>query len=274
MIWRNSLCCFVSIYLLSLNAFAYEIATKREEPIVLIDTRSLLEQLMTARPRISPSSSVSTPVAYGVGWGTVFAGVTGQTGTQYSNRPFGHYALGFGLGDPNRYFSLTSVLTTGGLDEVVRDGNLNFQLSRHLSPYTAVAIGIENVAPWGAEMRNYKSLYIVATTLFSLHPSSNLDYCLNVIASIGVGNSRFVHSYETHTNETTTFRPFANVGVQILPQLALIADYAGLTYNIGVSVVPFLTLPLVASLTASDLSHRGGQRIPIAGSIGYSYTFW
>lgn len=273
MFLRRRFCVFVSILLLSSHTLAYQLVVKPETAIDVIDTRSLFEQLITARPRISPSSSVSTPVAYGVGWGTVFAGVTGQTGTQYSERPFGHYALGFGLGDPYRYFSLTSILTTGGLDEVVRDGNLNFQLSRNFSPYSAIAIGIENVAPWGAEMRNYKSIYVVATTLFSFHPGIHPDYCLNIITSIGVGNSRFVHSYETHTNETKIFRPFANIGIQLLPQLALIADYAGLTYNLGISVVPFLSVPLVASLTASDLNHRGGWRIPIAGSIGYSYTF-
>lgn len=237
----------------------------------IIDTRSLLEQLISARPTASPSSSVSTPVAYGVGWGTLFFGVAGQTGTQFTGRPFGQYAVGFGLGDPDRYVSLTTITSFGGLDEVVRDGNVNFQLSRNVWEGTAIAIGTENVFPWGADIRNQMNSYIVGSKLFILNPIG--EYFLNIVTSLGIGNSRFVHNYETHTNEVHIYRPFASIGIQVLPQAAIMFDYVGLTYNAGISIVPFLSIPLVASLTVADLTNRGGSRIPVAGSLGYSYTF-
>lgn len=241
----------------------------------VIDTRSLLEKLMSARPLVSPSSSVATPVAYGVDWGTLILGVAGQTGTQFTGRPFGEYAAGLGLGNADKYVSLTSIVSSGGLDEVVRDGNLNFQLSRNLTPRgTALAVGVENVAPWGADTRNKMNFYVVTSTLFTLHPRE--DYFLNIVTSVGLGNNRFVHNYQTSsTNEADvhTVRPFASVGIQILPQAALIMDYVGLTINAGMSIVPFQSIPLAASLTALDLTNRGGNHIPLAGSIGYAYTF-
>jgi hypothetical protein len=241
------------------------------EPIT-IDTRSFLEQLISSRPQVSPSSSISAPVAYGINWSTVVFGVTGQNGTQYTHRPFGQYAVGFGLGDANKFVSLTTIATMGGLDEVDRDGNLNFQLSRNLgNPGTAVAIGVENVAPWGADKRNKMNTYAVGSRLFTWRFTE--EFYINIVASLGVGNSRFVHNYEVHENEVQVFRPFTSIGIQVLPQAAIMFDYVGLTYNAGISVVPFLRYPLVMSLTATDLTNRGGSHIPIAGSIGYSYTF-
>src|SRR5437016_699442 len=91
----------------------------------VIETRSIFEKLVAVRPLISPGTSIATPIAYGVGFGTIFLGVAGQLGTQYTARPFGEYALGFGLGDAQRYVALTTTASFGGLDEVVRDGNLN-----------------------------------------------------------------------------------------------------------------------------------------------------
>jgi hypothetical protein len=239
---------------------------------MIIDTRSLFERLIASRPQISPSSSVSTPIAYGISWRTLVFGVTGQNGTQYTHRPFGQYAAGFGLGDPDKFVSLTTILTMGGLDEVNRDGNLNFQVSRNLNNQgTALAVGVENVAPWGADKRNKMNTYLVGTTQYVWQITQRFH--VNVVTSLGIGNSRFVHNYEVHQNEVSIFRPFASIGIQLLPQAAVMFDYVGLTYNAGISIVPFLRYPLVMSLTATDLTNRGGSHIPIAGSIGYSYSF-
>jgi hypothetical protein len=259
-----------SLFLFSIPAFAENINEALTN--TTIDTRTVFEKLMSSRPSVGPSSSVTTPVAYGVGWGTLLFGVAGQNGTQYTHRPFGEYAAGFGLGDPNRYASLTTIITMGGLDEVVRDGNVNFQLSRHLNSLNgAIAVGLENAAPWGADKRNKMNVYAVGSRCTTLHFTA--DAHINIITSLGVGNSRFVHNYETHQDETGIFRPFASIGVQVLPQAAVILDYVGLTYNAGISIVPFLKYPLVASLTAVDFTGRGGSHVPIAGSLGYSYTF-
>lgn len=236
----------------------------------VVDTRSLFEKLVAARPLVSPSNSVTTPTAYGVGFGAIFMGVAVQTGTQYTGRPFGEYALGFGLGD-TKSIAVTSSVTFGGIDEVIRDGNLNFQFSHDLSDAFSVAVGVENTYPWGADKRNGINSYGVITHSLSYNPYE--DYCVAMILTLGIGNNRFVHNYETHSSEGKIFRPFGSVGIQILPQAAFIVDYVGLTYNVGVSIVPFLSVPLVGSLTAIDLTNRGGSRIPIAASIGYAYLF-
>ena len=249
-----------------------ETPTEPQLPITTIETRSLLEQLVSSRPSIGPSSSVSTPVAYGVGFGTLLFGVAGQDGTQYTHRPFGEYAVGFGLGDADKYLALTTVVTMGGLDEINRDGNVNFQISRNLNANgAAMAFGVENVAPWGADKRNKMNVYFVGTRSTTL--KFTRVFHMNVITSLGIGNSRFVHNYEVHKDETGIYRPFASIGCQILPQAALIFDYVGLTFNAGISIVPFLKYPLVMSLTAVDLTNRGGSHIPVAGSIGYSLNF-
>lgn len=239
---------------------------------ITIDTRTFFERLVASRPQISPSSSISAPIAYGINWRTIVFGVTGQNGTQYTHRPFGQYAVGFGLGDADKFVSLTTIATMGGLDEVDRDGNLNFQISRNLNNRgLALAFGVENVAPWGADKRNKMNTYLVGTCISEWHVTSK--YPIHVVTSLGIGNSRFVHNYEVHQNEVGIFRPFGSIGIQILPQAAIMFDYVGLTYNAGISIVPVLRWPLVMSLTATDLTNRGGSHIPIAGSIGYSYTF-
>lgn len=236
-----------------------------------IDTRSFFEKLVAVRPLISPGTSIATPIAYGVGFGTLYFGVAGQLGTQYTSRPFGEYAIGFGLGDAQRYVSLTTTISFGGLDEVVRDGNLNFQLSHSFTDATSFAIGLENVAPWGADCRNKPNAYAVLSSAFGL--SIGDEYTVNFIGSLGVGNNRFVHDYEIHRDESNRIWPFASLGIELLPQLALIADYVGQTYNIGVSIVPIPQWPISMSVSALDLSHQGGNRIPIAASIGYAYIF-
>jgi hypothetical protein len=252
--------------------FSHNLYATTDPTTVTIDTRTLLEKLISSRPSVGPSSSVATPVAYGVGWGTILLGVAGQNGTQYTHRPFGEYAAGFGIGNPNKFASLTTIVTMGGLDEFVRDGNVNFQLSRNLNSLNgAIAAGVENVAPWGADKRNKMNTYVVASRATILNLTKH--FYMNIITSFGIGNSRFVHNYETHTDETGIFRPFASIGIQILPQAAVMFDYVGLTYNAGISVVPFLRFPLVMSLTAVDFTSRGGSHIPVAGSIGYSYNF-
>jgi len=237
------------------------------------DNLTFFERLVSARPMISPSTSVATPVAFGVGWGTVFVGVTGQTGTTFSGQPFGSYAAGFGLGDANRYVALTTTVTSGGLDEVTRDGNLNFQVSRNLFPDTAIAVGVENVAPWGADRDNKMNTYLVASKVFSFCLSGN--YTLNVIGTLGAGNSRFVQNFreDQDHNDVNTVRPFGSVGILVLPQAALMIDYVGLTWNAGISAVPFQSFPIVVSVSAEDLTNRGGNHIPIVGAIGYSWTF-
>jgi hypothetical protein len=245
---------------------------KSSLPVTTIETRSIFERLIASRPQISPSSSVSTPVAYGINWRTLVFGVSGQNGTQYTHRPFGQYAVGFGLGDADKFVSLTSIATMGGLDEVNRDGNFNFQISRNLNNSgAALAFGVENVAPWGADKRNKMNTYVVGSGVTVLSLSKHWQ--MNLVTSLGLGNSRFVHAWEVHKNEVEVFRPFLSLGLQILPQAAVMLDYVGLTYNAGISIVPFVRFPLVMSLTATDLTNRGGSHIPIAGSIGYSYTF-
>ncbi|MES2218860.1 MAG: hypothetical protein V4501_10675 [Pseudomonadota bacterium] len=265
---------FSKIFLLVLlsTVIHAEPAADKSTSSITIDTRSFFEQLISSRPQVSPSSSVSTPIAYGLSWRTVVFGVTGQNGTQYTHRPFGQYAVGFGLGDPDKFVSLTTIATMGGLDEVNRDGNVNFQLSRNLnSTGLAMAFGVENVAPWGADKRNKMNTYCVVSRITTLQITKHFP--VHVVTSLGLGNSRFVHNYEVHQNEVGIFRPFGSIGIQILPQAAIMLDYVGLTYNAGISIVPFLRIPLVMSLTATDLTNRGGSHIPIAGSIGYSYTF-
>ena len=245
-------------------------------PELTIETRSLIERLIATRPQASPGSSISTPTAFGINWRTLVIGVSGQNGTQYTHRPFGQYALGFGLGDADQFVSLTTIATLGGLDEVTRDGNFNLQISHNLTNndsngLTAIALGVENIGPWGADKRNNINAYLVASTVQTLALSKTLRCAINF--SFGLGDSRFVHNYEVHKNEVKVWRPFASVGLQVLPQAALMLDYVGLTLNAGMSFVPLPNFPLVMSVSANDLTNRGGSHIPIAGSIGYSYTF-
>ncbi len=235
------------------------------------DMTTFWERLEAAQPASSITSSVTTPTAYGMGWRSIALGVSGQDGTQSTRKPFGEYAVGFGLGDPDRLVALTTMMTLGGLNEVVRDGNFNFQLSRNIVPGMAVAMGIENVAGWGGDKEVQKSKYLVASRSFKLDMFYGRP--LGLIGSLGVGNSRFVHDITPTSRDLHRYAPFAGLNIQVLPQASWVMDYVGETLNTGMTVIPFVKLPMVASLTFIDLTHRGGRRIPISGSIGYSITF-
>jgi hypothetical protein len=239
--------------------------------VTLIDTRSRFEKLISQHPYLSPSSSLSTPVAYGLGWGTFFLGLAGQLGTASTTRPFGQYGLGFGLGNPNRYLGLTTILTSGGLDEFKRDGNLNFQLSHNfLGTGSAIAVGAQNVSSWGADANNKISSYIVGSQLFTFRGKNS--YFANVIATVGGGNTRFVHDLSPTKRDAQAFRPFGSIGVQVLPQASIIAEYVGSGLNAGFSIIPFTKLPLVATIMGLNLNNRG-QHIPIAGAVSYVILF-
>lgn len=252
-------------------------ANDGNDDIAVIDTRSLLQELMSTRPMVSPGSSIASPVAYGANLGTVFFGVTGQDTNQNSrggffSDPFGQYAVGFGLGNSKKCVGLTTTVTTGGLDDVIRDGNVNFLVFREITQKVTVGVGVENVGPWGGQKRNNMNAYAVGSTLFGIQITP--DYLLNIITSVGFGNSRFFHNFQTTDDDFHKIGPFGSVGVQVLPQAAIIVDYVGQTLNTGISVAPIRSFPFVMGITATNLTGRGGtNRIPLAGTLGISWNF-
>lgn len=228
-----------------------------------IDTRNTFGKLLTVQPMVSPGSSVMAPAAFGLTTGDVFFAASAATGGQTSHKAFGSLAGGFGLGDPNRAVSLMTSISESSISDLGQNGNMNFQLSRNLDPTSAIAVGTRNVMPWGSDESDRISTYAVASKQFAVQVGQS--YTLPIIVSAGGGNERFAHFVgDTSTSEIGFF---GSVGVQVMPQVALIGENVGQAYNAGVSIVPIPSWPVVANFTANDLTHKGGPYVAYTATL-------
>lgn len=232
---------------------------------------ALINQLKA--PKGAPGIAFGSPVAFGAAWGDLYAGLGGNTLS--SDNPNndddldGSLALGFGLGDANKFIALDTTVGIISLkDGFGDDGNVSMKLHTALPNSSAFAIGVENTGRWGNAQQTSSSIYAVYSKLWALNAGNRK---MPFSTSLGVGSERFVDPGSD--GNTDGVGVFGSVSLQLHRQFSTILDWTGVDLNAGVSVVPFRKIPITVTLGAINLTENNDAEVEFSAGIGYSYNF-
>ena len=228
--------------------------------------RSLNAQLTA--PATAPGIAFGSPIAFGASWGQAYAGIGGETTPPGSPDDVdGSAFLGVGLGNPVTAVGFEAAATFISLrNSFGEDGEFNAKLHRAVGKRSAVAIGAEGLAGWGAAKNKDESLFAAFTHVVDLAgPMARHPVLLAV--NVGVGNERFVDPGDDGVGL------FGSLAVVPFRQLSIVTDWTGRDLNAGLSVVPFRRVPLVVTAGAVNLTERFNRDVEFAGGIGYLFQF-
>ena len=215
-----------------------------------------------------PGVTISTPTAFGAGWGQLYAGLSYQDRLRYSDWHDGIITIGAGLGNPARTVGLTvavSLLDT--YTDFGKDRSLSLKLHRRLPYRSAVAVGYENV--WHTRGTDGgDSHYVVASTVVSLRPDPTAPLG-SVVVSAGLGDDRFL-SEERFARGEGGVNAFASLAVRLLRPVNGLVNWTGQDLALGLSIVPLRALPVVVTPAVLDVTGRAGDgaRLGVSVSAG------
>jgi hypothetical protein len=215
----------------------------------------------------APGIAFGSPVAFGAGWGQIFAAIGGHTLPATANQSVdGSFQFGFGLGNPHSAFGLEVAATAISLrDNFGDDGNVSLKMHHTLPSRAAIAIGVDNLGRWGDARREGRSTYAVATKVFDLFPEATSPVPVSV--NLGAGDNRFTAPGDNGVSV------FGSIAIIPFSRVSLIGDWTGRDANAAVSLVPFHRVPLVVTLGAINLGERYGNEVEFSGGIGYLLRF-
>lgn len=220
-------------------------------------------------PTVAPGIAFGSPVAFGVAWGQAFMGVGGTTAPNQGGNGGvdGSASVGLGLGNPNTFVGLEAVATVISLrSNFGDDGDASVKLHRVLPGRSAIAVGVDNTARWGAAKGTKAGTYIAFTKVWDFN-GDMARHPVPMSFNIGAGNGRFSKP------GSDTVGLFGGVSIAPWRQVSLIADFDGRDLNAGLSVVPFARWPLVVTAGAIHLTERYNMDTEFAGGIGYLFRF-
>ncbi|KAB0242530.1 hypothetical protein EZJ55_20255 [Microcystis aeruginosa EAWAG127a] len=220
---------------------------------------------------VTPSGSISTPSAFGANFGQIFGGFGFQSRTRFTNQADGGFALGGGLGDPQKIVGLDVTLAILSLfgDNAGR-GSFSFKIHRSLPEGFAVALGFENAINWGGTDGS-SSIYGVVSKFFQLTETTKEPFS-QLTLSLGVGGGRF-RSEGAIEDGVNSLGVFASAGLRIVEPVSAIVEWSGQDLNAGISLIPFPKVPLTVNLAGADLTGNAGDGARFVMSIGYNYFF-
>jgi len=234
--------------------------------------------------RGAPGTNTGTPIAFGPGMGSFFAGGGYQNTTRAVKLADGSYgpagnddgsvSFGFGLGDANGGVGLTTVVTSLS---TFRSGFGNrtafsFQLVRNLDPSMAVAFGVENAfIAGGGKTDGQDSWYSVVSKVFQ-HVSPSVEWIKAITISGGIGNGRFRAMNDVRKNNETV-NVFGSIAFLVYEQISLITDYTGQDVNVGFSIVPFKKFPISITPALADVTHTANNKTRFILGAGIGVQF-
>ncbi|MFM8300708.1 MAG: hypothetical protein ACKN9A_20610 [Microcystis aeruginosa] len=220
---------------------------------------------------VTPGGSISTPSAFGATFGQIFGGFGFQSRTRFTNQADGGFALGGGLGDPQKIVGLDVTLAILSLfgDNAGR-GSFSFKIHRSLPEGFAVALGFENAINWGGTDGS-SSIYGVVSKFFQLTETTKEPFS-QLTLSLGVGGGRF-RSEGAIEDGVNSLGVFASAGLRIVEPVSAIVEWSGQDLNAGISLIPFPKVPLTVNLAGADLTGNAGDGARFVMSIGYNYFF-
>jgi hypothetical protein len=222
-----------------------------------------------------PAGSITTPTAFGVGFGQGYVGVGVQAETRYTDDPDAAAVVGIGLGD-QRVLGLEVALTSystlserGGM--VGEVGSVSFRLHRLLAEDLAVAAGWENPIHWGDSDAG-ESRYLVVSRIWRNHPDPD-EPLSAVVMSMGVGDGRFrVEEQVLEGRERVNF--FMSVGMKVREHASAIVDWTGQDLNLALSMMPLgRRIPVVVTPGVADLGGYAGDGARAILAVGYNFSY-
>ncbi|WP_250123652.1 S-layer homology domain-containing protein [Chroococcidiopsis sp. CCMEE 29] len=240
---------------------------------------ALQEQFLLAQPVVQeriipralgiPGSSVGSPSAFGAEWGDLFAGVSFQSRTRFTNAADGAVVAGFGLGNARTAVGLEVAVTVFDLlDNTFERGGVSFKVHRILGEGLAIAAGVENAIIWG-ESDTDSSAYGVVSKIFRFRNPAEPFSSLTV--NLGLGGGRF-RSEDDVFDGNDTINVFGSVGLRVVEPVSVIADWTGQDLNLGASIVPFRNIPLTITPAVADVTNNAGDGARFVLSIGYGLS--
>jgi hypothetical protein len=242
-----------------------------------------VQQGTTAAPVNAPVGGVTTPSGFGAEWGDVFIGVgaqgnipqtIGQGVPNTNGQDSTSLGLGFGLGDARSALALETSYSTAGSfsSKLFNRGNVNFKLHKVLADNLGVAVGWENAISTGYTSANNpgSTVYGVITGVLPLGDTSNIT------ASVGAGNGRFRASSDIETDKQTT-NIFGSLGFRVSENIALVGDYNGRNFNLGLPLTLKLSDGVGVQVTPSLLDIGGNNfsgpssRFAVSGGLGIKF---
>ena len=230
---------------------------------------------------VTPNSygkSLTTPVAWGSAYGSLFAGVGVVSRAAYVHGPAftngvgdGGAVVGIGIGNPVEYFGLQAAVTAYDLSSFGRYG-MSFQLHRHLGSAKAIAIGAQNIM-LSSGTDSVPSYYIVYSQGILAEPFINRSNgTTRLHYSVGVGKGEY--SEKSQLDIITGKGPngtyvFGNAASELFNSFNVITDWNGINLNAGVSKTFYIDkIPLAVTAGALDLTGFSGDGVRFMVGVG------
>ncbi len=227
--------------------------------------------------------SLTTPVAWGAGYGDIFFGAGAVSRAQYIHGSAfsdkvgdGAVSAGFGLGNPSENLGLQTIITQYDVSQFTNWG-MSFQLHHYLSSSRAVAVGVQEVM-LSSQPTIEKSYYFVYSQAVDSKPFVNSTTGTTKLHySIGVGNGKYGNKSSddiiTGKGAHGTY-VFGNVAYELFNEFNVITDWSGLNLNAGVSKTFYITKSIPLSITAGAVDLTGytgdGVRWVVGAGTGIS----
>lgn len=223
-----------------------------------------------ATGRAQPGVSTASPLGFGPNMGDVFVGFGYQNEARGTTEDDGSASLGFGLGNSQSMVGLEAVITSLS---TVREGffkrtALGLKLHRDLPNDAAIGVGVEGIMLNGGT-DSKTSAYVALSKYASLGSG---EYFNAVTLNVGAGNGRFqrVADFAADKNGINVF---ASAGLRVTSWLGAIGEYTGQDVNLGLSLAPIPSIPLVITPALADVTTTANDKVRFTLGAGLSWHY-
>lgn len=237
--------------------------------------------LALGAPGAVPGITINNPSGFGGSWGNLGVGLLFNNRNRFSRAEDGAVSFTMGFGDPEEAVGLDVILAITGLFDdrggTPRGaGSLNFQASRLLPNNFSVSAGVINLISWqGAAGDTGRSFYSSVSKVLVFDDDLEQPFSLGFV-TLGVGNGVFRTEGNIDPSDELgghQFNVFGSFATSMGSQAHAIAEWTGTDLTMGLSVVPFRRIPLVASFGLNDLTGNSGDGVRLNFSIVYGVSF-
>jgi len=222
----------------------------------------------------APGVAIGVPTGFGADYGDAFVALGLQARTRFRDAPDGGFVVGFGLGSAERLLGLEVALTGFGTARSCCRGGLSPKLHRVLPGSSSIAVGYENLFTWG-HMEGEdeatdagRSLYVAGTKVFRWRPDP-ASFLGSGAITVGAGNGRFRRESDILADRERV-NPFGSLGVRVVERASMITSWTGQDLVVGLSIVPFRSVPLFVTPGIADLTTT--PRFILGVGYGFDYS--